>query len=40
LSYSNRRWFVLGVEGAKKADTRQRRIEKFVDMLGEGRGPR
>jgi hypothetical protein len=30
LSYSNKRKHVLAVEGAKKAETRQRRIEKSV----------
>ncbi|MQA10969.1 MAG: DUF1905 domain-containing protein [Pseudonocardiaceae bacterium] len=37
LSYSNKRWHVLSVEGAKTADTRQRRIDKSVRMLREGR---
>ena len=40
LNYSERRWFVLGVEDAKTPDTRQRRIEKFVARLLEGRGAR
>ena len=40
LNYSERRWFVLGVEDAKTAETRQRRIEKFVARLLEGRGVR
>jgi hypothetical protein len=39
LSYSNRRWFVLNVEGTKNAETRKRRVEKSVQMLQEGRKP-
>jgi hypothetical protein len=37
LSYSQQRWHVLSVEGAKAAETRQRRIVKSVAMLREGR---
>ena len=37
LSYSNQRWFVDGINSAKKAETRQARITKYVDMLSEGR---
>jgi hypothetical protein len=37
LSYSKQRWHVLSVEGAKTPETRQRRIEKSVEMLREGR---
>lgn len=37
LSYSNKRRFVLNVEGAKSAETRQRRIEKSVELLREGK---
>ncbi len=37
LSYSNQRWHVLSIEGAKAAETRQRRIERSVAMLREGR---
>jgi uncharacterized protein YdeI (YjbR/CyaY-like superfamily) len=37
LSYSNKRRFVLSVEGAKSAETRQRRIAKSVNDLHEGR---
>jgi len=37
LSYSVRQWHVLSIEGAKTAETRQRRIEKSVAMLHEGR---
>jgi len=40
LNYSERRWFVLGVEDAKPPETRQRRIEKHVARLLEGRGVR
>jgi hypothetical protein len=34
LSYSNQRAIVLSVDGAKAAETRQRRIDKAVDGLG------
>ncbi|MCR2807365.1 YdeI/OmpD-associated family protein [Paenibacillus soyae] len=37
LSYSNKRRFVLNIEGAKSAETRQRRIEKSVGLLSEGK---
>ncbi|GIN71700.1 hypothetical protein J14TS2_21750 [Bacillus sp. J14TS2] len=37
LSYSNKRRFVLNIEGAKTAETRQRRIEKSVNLLREGK---
>ncbi len=37
LSYSNRLRLVLAIEGAKAADTRQRRIEKTVSYLREGK---
>ena len=37
LSYSNRSWHVLQVEGAKTDETRQRRIRKSVDVLKQGR---
>ncbi|MBA2554549.1 MAG: DUF1905 domain-containing protein [Geodermatophilaceae bacterium] len=40
LSYSQRQWFVLGIEDAKTSETRQRRIEKAVDRLHSGRGQR
>jgi len=39
LSYSNRRRIVLSVEEAKSAETRQRRIDKAVAALAEGRQP-
>jgi hypothetical protein len=37
LSYSNKRRFVLSIEDAKTPETRQRRIEKSVAALREGR---
>ena len=37
LSYSNRRWHVLSVEGAKTDETRQRRIAKSVEALRQGK---
>ena len=37
LSYSNKRWHTLQIEGAKTVETRQRRIAKSVEMLREGR---
>jgi hypothetical protein len=37
LSYSNRSWHVLQVEGAKTDETRARRIAKSVEALREGR---
>jgi hypothetical protein len=39
LSYSNQRWFVLSIEDAKTPQTRQRRVDKAVAMLREGRKP-
>ena len=40
LSFSQRQWFVLGIEEAKTAETRERRIAKAVERLREGRGNR
>ena len=40
LSYSQQRWFVLGIEEAKRPETRARRIEKAVERLRSGRGQR
>ena len=40
LSYSQQRWFVLGIEDAKTPETRQRRIDAAVARLLEGRGQR
>ncbi len=37
LSYSNKSWHVLQVTGAKTDETRQRRIDKSVGMLRQGR---
>jgi len=37
LSYSNRQWHVLQVEGAKTDETRQRRIAKSLALLRDGR---
>jgi hypothetical protein len=37
LSYSNKRRITIPIEGAKAAETRQRRIEKAVALLHEGR---
>jgi len=40
LPYSQRKWFVLAIEEAKKPETRKRRIDKAVARLREGRGQR
>jgi hypothetical protein len=37
LSYSHRKAYVEWIEEAKRVETRQRRIEKAIDMLTEGR---
>ena len=37
LSYSNKSWHVLQVDGAKSPETRSRRIEKSVAALRDGR---
>lgn len=37
LSYSNKRRFTYSIDDAKTPETRQRRIEKFVGQLREGR---
>ena len=37
LSYSNKRRFVLSIEDAKTPETRQRRIEKSMEKLREGK---
>ena len=37
LSYSNRSWHVLSINGAKTDETRQRRIAKSVESLKAGR---
>jgi bacteriocin resistance YdeI/OmpD-like protein/uncharacterized protein DUF1905 len=40
LSYSQKQWFVLGIEEAKKPETRERRIAGAVARLREGRSNR
>ncbi len=40
LSYSQKQWFVTGIEDAKTAETRQRRIAKAMERLREGRSQR
>jgi len=37
LSYSNKSWHVLQIEGAKTDETRQRRIAKSIEALSDGR---
>ena len=37
LSYSNKSWHVLQIDGAKSDETRQRRIAKSVAALREGK---
>ena len=37
LSYSNKSWHVLQIEGARSAETRRRRITKSIEALREGR---
>ena len=37
LSYSNKSWHVLQVEGTKNEETRQRRIRRSIEALREGR---
>ena len=37
LTHSQKQWYVLPIEGAKKPETRQRRLEKAIQMLREGR---
>lgn len=37
LSYSDQRWHVLNLESAKTDDTRQRRLQKSITTLAEGR---
>ena len=36
MSYTHRREYVEWIEGAKRAETRQRRIAKAVELIGEG----
>jgi len=40
LSYSQRLWYVSWIEGAKKTETRERRVAEAVSMLREGRAQR
>ena len=37
LSYSNKSWHVLSIDGAKTEETRRRRIAKSIDALRAGR---
>jgi hypothetical protein len=37
LSYSNKSWHVLQIEGAKTDETRQRRVAKSIETLRVGR---
>jgi hypothetical protein len=37
LSFSNQRRLVESITGAKKAETRQRRVEKVIELLEAGR---
>jgi hypothetical protein len=37
LSYSNKSWHVLQIEGAKTDETRERRLAKSIDALRAGR---
>lgn len=37
LSFSNKQWHVLSIEGAKTEQTRQRRIARSIAALSEGR---
>ena len=37
LSYSQKQWFVLNVEGARTEETRQRRLDKALEMLHDQR---
>ena len=37
LSFSQKQWYVLPIEQAKKAETRERRLIKALAMLREGR---
>ncbi len=37
LSFSQKQWYVLPIDEAKKPETRQRRLEKAIEMLKQGR---
>jgi hypothetical protein len=40
LSYSQKLWYATWIEGARKPETRQRRLAEAVSMLREGRAQR
>jgi hypothetical protein len=40
LSYSQKLWYATWIEGARKPETRQRRLVEAVSMLREGRAQR
>jgi Bacteriocin-protection, YdeI or OmpD-Associated/Domain of unknown function (DUF1905) len=37
ISYSNKRWYTLWIDSAKKVETRQARVSKAIEMLRAGR---
>jgi hypothetical protein len=37
LTYSQKKWYVLPIEHARAPETRERRVEKAIAMLREGR---
>jgi hypothetical protein len=37
LSFSQKQWYVLPIDQAKKPETRERRVEKAIEMLRQGR---
>jgi len=37
LTYSQKKWYVLPIEEAKKQETREQRLDKALQMLREGR---
>ena len=37
LTYSQKKWYVLPIEEAKKQETRERRLDKALQMLRDGR---
>jgi hypothetical protein len=37
LSFSQKQWYVLLIDQAKKPETRERRVEKAIEMLRQGR---
>lgn len=40
LSFSQKQWYVVGINDAKAPETRRRRIEKAIERLSEGRAQR